>query len=261
MSFSERDITRKFLRNIAGYEDSSDDLLLTENSSVSESIADLGIIDTPDQPDEKQEPETGPSPEQEQKMSLFNVLLELAGLIPVYGEAFDVINAIDYLRKGMYLFAALSLISVIPVVGDIIGKGGKLAALLSKLGKTGKAIEKGARLASANKALFKKGGDWGRDFKRVLRDNERDTDAVFAVIADGVGNEEIKAGIPMMKQALEEFANSPDDNLEDMDLTAMAAALDVHSDGTDSEISDEDFADQATVTERNITKDFLKLIY
>ena len=65
----------------------------------------------------------------------------------------------------------------------------------------------------------------------------------------------------MMKQALEEFANSPDDNLEDMDLTAMAAALDVHSDGTDSEISDEDFAAQATVTERNITKDFLKLIY
>ena len=107
--------------------------------------------------------------EAEKGVSWYNILLELAGLIPGYGEAFDAINALDYLRKGMYLFAALSLISIIPIVGDAIGKGGKIAILLSKLGKTGKYIEKGAKWAGANKQVFKAGADWGREFKGMLR--------------------------------------------------------------------------------------------
>lgn len=257
MSFSEREITRKFLRNIAGYEDSSTDSLLTERNSIDETITDLGPVDQLE-PAEEQDQEL--APEQKQKMSLFNILLELAGLIPGYGEVFDAINALDYLRKGMYLFSALSLISVIPVIGDAIGKGGKIAVLLSKLGKAGKAVEKGAKWASANKLMFKKGGDWGRDFKRVLRDNENDIDGVFASVADGVGNDELKAGIPMMKQALADFANEPDDNLDDTDLASMAAALDLRSD-VDTQDIDVQGLEQQALTERDITRDFLKLIY
>lgn len=62
--------------------------------------------------------------------------LDLAGLVPVLGEAADVANAAWYALEGDFLNAGLSLISVIPVVGDLIGKGGKL---VTKLGPDGAA--------------------------------------------------------------------------------------------------------------------------
>ena len=57
-------------------------------------------------------------------------LLDVAGLVPVYGEAADVGNAAWYASEGRHLEAGLSLISCVPVVGDVIGKGGKLAGKL-----------------------------------------------------------------------------------------------------------------------------------
>jgi hypothetical protein len=57
-------------------------------------------------------------------------VLDVAGLIPGIGEAADLANAAWYAYKGDYLNAGLSLLSVIPVVGDVIGKGGKLATKL-----------------------------------------------------------------------------------------------------------------------------------
>lgn len=56
--------------------------------------------------------------------------LDVAGLIPGVGEAADLANAAWYAAEGDYLNAGLSLVSVIPVVGDVIGKGGKLATKL-----------------------------------------------------------------------------------------------------------------------------------
>jgi hypothetical protein len=56
--------------------------------------------------------------------------LDVAGLIPGVGEAADLANAVWYTAEGDYLNAGLSLVSVIPVVGDVIGKGGKLATKL-----------------------------------------------------------------------------------------------------------------------------------
>jgi hypothetical protein len=56
--------------------------------------------------------------------------LDLAGLIPGYGEAADLANAAWYAAEGDHLSAGLSLISTIPVVGDLIGKGGKAAKKL-----------------------------------------------------------------------------------------------------------------------------------
>jgi hypothetical protein len=63
--------------------------------------------------------------------------LDILGLVPVWGEGADVANAVWYANEAKYLEAGLSLISVVPVVGDVIGKGGKLA---SKLG--GPALKK-----------------------------------------------------------------------------------------------------------------------
>lgn len=63
-------------------------------------------------------------------------LLDLAGLVPVYGEAADLTNAAWYAAEGDHLSAGLSLISTIPVVGDLIGKGGKAAKKLGPKAQT-----------------------------------------------------------------------------------------------------------------------------
>jgi len=67
-----------------------------------------------------------------EKTSAFNVALDLVGLIPGIGEGADLLNAADYARKGDYLFAALSLVSMIPTVGDAVGKGTKVGIWIAK---------------------------------------------------------------------------------------------------------------------------------
>lgn len=57
-------------------------------------------------------------------------VLDIAGLVPGYGEAADITNAAWYAQDEQYLDAGLSLISCVPIVGDAIGKGGKLAGKL-----------------------------------------------------------------------------------------------------------------------------------
>ncbi len=54
-------------------------------------------------------------------------LLDVAGFVPGYGEAADVANAVWYASQGSFLDAGLSLISIIPIVGDFIGKSGRIA--------------------------------------------------------------------------------------------------------------------------------------
>lgn len=72
--------------------------------------------------------------------------LDILGLIPGIGEAFDLGNAILYAKEGDWLNASLSLVSMIPEIGDAFGKGGKIAIYLEKMitkgGKAGKLAEK-----------------------------------------------------------------------------------------------------------------------
>jgi hypothetical protein len=67
-----------------------------------------------------------------------HIALDLIGVIPGAGEIADVTNASWYIKEGDYISAALSLISTIPELGDLIGKGGKVSLWLTKFGKTGK---------------------------------------------------------------------------------------------------------------------------
>ncbi|MGN3973360.1 hypothetical protein [Tsuneonella sp. SYSU-LHT278] len=53
--------------------------------------------------------------------------LDLAGMVPIIGEAADLTNAAWLASEEKYLDAGLSIISMVPVVGDVVGKGGKLA--------------------------------------------------------------------------------------------------------------------------------------
>ena len=71
------------------------------------------------------------------KKELPHIGLDVLGLIPGLGEAADLTNAALYAKKGEHLMAALSVISMIPAVGDAIGKGGKIGVYLSKFGAKG----------------------------------------------------------------------------------------------------------------------------
>jgi hypothetical protein len=53
--------------------------------------------------------------------------LDVLGLVPGIGEGADLANAAWLAAEGDYLGAGLSVLSMIPVVGDVLGKGGKVA--------------------------------------------------------------------------------------------------------------------------------------
>ena len=52
--------------------------------------------------------------------------LDIAGLVPGIGEAADGLNAVISLGRGNPLEALLSVISMVPAGGDVVGKGGKI---------------------------------------------------------------------------------------------------------------------------------------
>lgn len=63
-----------------------------------------------------------------------HLVLDIAGLIPFVGPGFDVTNAIWYAAKGEFLMASLSIVAIIPGVGDVLGLGAKA---IIKTGKGG----------------------------------------------------------------------------------------------------------------------------
>ena len=65
--------------------------------------------------------------------------LDVVGLVPGIGEGADLANAIWYAKNGEYLSSALSVISMIPEIGDLVGKGTKY---LSKVGRLEKLVAK-----------------------------------------------------------------------------------------------------------------------
>ena len=60
------------------------------------------------------------------KQELPHLVLDIAGLVPGIGEAADLANAALYISKGEYLMAGFSVVSMIPAIGDFVGKGGKV---------------------------------------------------------------------------------------------------------------------------------------
>ena len=124
-----------------------------------------------------------------EKTDWYNIGLDLVGLIPGLGEPADLINMIDYLRKKDYLFAAFSAISMIPEIGDAVGKGGKTLVGLAKGLKKGSAIAK--------------------SIVGALRSNRGLIDKIFNGLeeSDKV-TKDIKSSIPKMKSALDVFMSS-----------------------------------------------------
>jgi len=141
--------------------------------------------------------------ELQEDTSAMNIVLDVAGLIPGVGEVADLANAVDYARKGDYLFSALSLISVIPTIGDLVGKGGKVALALSKLGKGGTKMAKAASAATKGKK-FTQTSEYIVKMRKILSANEGLVDSVFEK-AEEIDNEELQKHLPKIKEALQLF--------------------------------------------------------
>ena len=116
-----------------------------------------------------------------------HLTLDLAGFIPGVGEAFDITNVLWYAKDGEYLMAALSLISLIPGIGDLVGKGAKAAVWAGKAaakagGKVASAAAKKvanlvAKSANMVAGIFKKAGklkDFPKDLLRKVESALKD---------------------------------------------------------------------------------------
>ena len=89
-------------------------------------------------------------PSGESVMDWIHAGLDAVGFIPGIGDIADGVNAVLYLCEGDYSNAALSATSMVPVVGDAIGKGGKLARY---------AIKNGDNIVAAGRQIAKHGED------------------------------------------------------------------------------------------------------
>ena len=123
--------------------------------------------------------------------------LDAAGLIPGIGEAADLANAAWHASKGEYLMAGLSILSMIPVLGDIIGKGGKVAGYLAKAGKVGGAVSKG--VVKAGPKISKA--------QKAIRANKETIDQVLDKATE---SEKVGPYIPKIKQAIDTFVGGGD---------------------------------------------------
>lgn len=115
-----------------------------------------------------------------EKDAWYNTALDVIGIFDPTGAA-DLINGIDRIRKGDYVFGFLSLISAVPYVGDIvakpllgISKGSKLyintekALKLSKAGNVTEAAKLLDDAAKGNRIMNKlvgKSGEWAERIK------------------------------------------------------------------------------------------------
>lgn len=131
--------------------------------------------------------------------SALNTVLDIIGLVPGVGEVADLANTALYLKKVSNgenakmntLLAALSLVSVFPAVGDVIGKGGKVLIAAAKGGKLGKVGGKTAPF------MIK--------VQKTIAQNAGKIDGVFNALADK--DNALKAYIPAMRKALTQFAS------------------------------------------------------
>ncbi len=113
----------------------------------------------------------------------WNTVGDIVGIFDPTG-AVDLINGLDYIRQGDYFFGLLSMISVIPYVGDAIAKpimgvskGSRMmkgiteAMKLSKAGKTveaAKVLEKFKNKGGIISKLFEYVPRWGEKLKNVI---------------------------------------------------------------------------------------------
>jgi len=123
--------------------------------------------------------------------------LDAVGLIPGLGEAADAVNVLISLLRKDYMGAALSLISMVPVIGDAVGKSGKVALWLSKLAKQQGKLGKAGQFLLKNGPKLKNGL---KTFSNVLVKNK---------VAIKAGLHMLHALVSSAGKPIEEDPNAP----------------------------------------------------
>ena len=130
--------------------------------------------------------------------------LDVIGLIPGLGEAADLTNAALYAKKGEYLMAAFSVISLIPAIGDAIGKGGKIGTYLSKFGVKG-----GGKASKALGKLLSKHMPKIQKTLKSLKSNKYvgkyvdDMGRAVAKYGDDLATKAVDDVLPMLQKAVQ----------------------------------------------------------
>jgi hypothetical protein len=131
-------------------------------------------------------------------------VLDVVGMIPGLGIPFDLANALIYATEGKFLFAGLSIISALPVIGDAIGAGGKVAIAAEKAA---------ARLPKVAMAVKKVTPQVAKS-KQAIQANRKVIDAVFDKLEQPPVNGKpdkllkIRPYVTKIRQALDVYAGS-----------------------------------------------------
>jgi len=129
-------------------------------------------------------------------LDVCGIAADLTGVGAGVGAACDATNAIAYAVEGENLLAAFSLVSTIPAIGDVLGKGGKIANwLLKTFPKASKqATKHGPKVIQKIKMA-----------KETLRRNESMINKLFDEIQEDPKLEKLHPFVPKMQSALNAF--------------------------------------------------------
>ena len=131
-----------------------------------------------------------------EKRDAIHLILDLVGFVPVLGEAADFTNVVLYIEESKYFLAALSLISMIPEIGDAVGKSAKTMAWLAKTAPdaTEFVIKHGPKVAEVIK-----------DLRTVIKANRTLIEKVFSKAEK---HEKLKDHMDKIRDALDAFVTS-----------------------------------------------------
>tara|TARA_R110002074_G_scaffold245811_7_gene417781 strand:- start:6854 stop:7600 length:747 start_codon:yes stop_codon:yes gene_type:complete len=96
-------------------------------------------------------------------------------------QAADLLNALWYAKEGRYFLTAVSLISLLPLVGDVLGKGTKIGIWLAKTFPKGykAAVKYGDEVVIAVKNLQKQAKRHAGALKKMAKGVENGDPSVF----------------------------------------------------------------------------------
>ena len=152
-------------------------------------------------------------------MDYIHLSLDFLGLIPGFGEVFDTANAVIYLGERKWMYAALSVISMIPAIGDAIAKGGKFSIFLAEnfpkvsalVGKHADKIKKVSAVIVGAKNLFESKREDIIDFLNDLKTNGKNSESSISKKID----DELKDKLDMSRNEIIDKLIDELDNIEE----------------------------------------------
>ena len=192
-----------------------------------------------------------------QLISNIHMALDIAGFIPVIGDAVDLVHAVWYFYEGKIIDGILSSLAVVPVVGSFIAASGK--AIYKTLGKlAGKADDMGDVL----KAIITKMNPTAAEMKQihdglgVVYDKFGKNSSTLASI---VGQKTVDDILSALKKARKEVDGKAIDQLQSISKqqATLGKGLDVVDDA--STISQKAFSSTGILGKGIINKQVRKL--